>query len=134
MHLKILVFLFTLIFSSVSAWGFNPKVKTIGLNAAYGAIGGGLLGISSLAFGAQGRVVAKGASLGLYFGLAFGAYVVVTHGRGHDSYDSGEGGYAPSDNTNIYDGGGIFRFDMEHPLRDSGEVPEVYLNLFQYQF
>lgn len=146
MHLRTLFLLFALIFSASTAWGFNPKVKAIGLNAVYGSIGGAILGVSSLAFGAKGRVVAKGASLGLYFGLVFGAYVVITHGRGYGLDDSGEGGYAPSGNTNIYDGGGdAFRFksdgfDIEnhyydsHPLKDPGERPNFYLRFFQYQF
>ena len=47
--------------------------------ALYGTVGGALLGTASLAFGTSGRSIAKGASLGLYSGLLFGGYVVVSH-------------------------------------------------------
>ena len=47
--------------------------------ALYGTVGGALLGTASLAFGTSGRSIAKGASLGLYAGLLFGGYVVVSH-------------------------------------------------------
>ena len=57
----------------------DPRMKAIGLMAVYGTVGGTLLGTASLAFGAEGRSVAKGASLGLYAGLLFGGYVVASH-------------------------------------------------------
>lgn len=57
----------------------DPKVKALATMAAYGTISGALLGTASLAFGTDGRSVAIGASLGLYAGLLFGTYVIVTH-------------------------------------------------------
>ncbi len=68
----------------------DPKIKAIGTMAVYGTVGGTLLGTASLAFGAKGRSVAIGASLGLYAGLLFGAYVVGTHtlkSRGYQKAD-----------------------------------------------
>tara|TARA_R110002072_G_scaffold64203_11_gene160055 strand:- start:40370 stop:40861 length:492 start_codon:yes stop_codon:yes gene_type:complete len=59
--------------------GLDPRIKAIGTMALYGTVGGTLLGAASLAFGTGGRSVAKGASLGLYAGLLFGGYVVVSH-------------------------------------------------------
>lgn len=57
----------------------DVRIKALGAMALYGTVGGALLGTASLAFGADGRSVAKGASLGLYAGLIFGSYVVVSH-------------------------------------------------------
>lgn len=57
----------------------DPKVKALGTMAVYGTVGGALLGAASLAFGAGGRAIAVGASLGLYAGLIFGTYVIVSH-------------------------------------------------------
>ena len=141
MRLRLIAVLltFSVVHSSV-ARVLSPKVKAIGLNAAYGSVGGALLGVSSLAFGAKGRVVAKGASLGLYFGLAFGAYVVMTHGRqygGHGEDGSDGGGYSP--NNNLYEGGGgFFRGDevnnYGHPLEDIHGGTDISLRFFQYRF
>ena len=47
--------------------------------AGYGVVGGALLGTASLAFGSGGRSIAKGASLGLYAGLIFGGYVILSY-------------------------------------------------------
>ena len=134
MHLLrfIIVFLTAVLLSSNAAWGMNPKIRAIGLNAVYGSVGGALLGVSSLALGAKGRVVAKGASLGLYFGLAFGIYVVMTHERGYG--EGSGGGHVPYDNTGLYDDGSeLFRHDA-HPLERGRERPDFYFRLFQYQF
>tara|TARA_Y100000780_G_scaffold214108_1_gene215456 strand:+ start:5103 stop:5609 length:507 start_codon:yes stop_codon:yes gene_type:complete len=57
----------------------DPRAKAIGTMAVYGTVGGALLGTASLAFGTDGRSVAKGASLGLYAGLVFGSYVVLSY-------------------------------------------------------
>lgn len=57
----------------------NPRLLALGSMALYGTVGGALLGTASLAFGAKSRAVAVGASLGLYTGLLFGSYVVVSH-------------------------------------------------------
>jgi hypothetical protein len=57
----------------------DPKIKQLAKTALYGVAGGALLGTASLAFGTEPRSIAKGASLGLYAGLLFGGYIVVTH-------------------------------------------------------
>ncbi len=72
------VFLGTLTFSK-PAHAVDAKVKAILTMAAYGTVGGGLLGTASLAFGTGGRSPFIGMSLGLYAGLIFGSYVVVSH-------------------------------------------------------
>lgn len=57
----------------------DPRMKALGTMALYGTVGGALLGTASLAFGTSGRSIAIGASLGLYAGIIFGSYVVITH-------------------------------------------------------
>ncbi len=69
---------FTLLFSS-SAFAVDPKVKILGTMAGYGVVGGALLGTASMAFDAGPRAIAKGASLGLYAGLLFGGYVILSY-------------------------------------------------------
>jgi hypothetical protein len=93
---------FTLLFSSVTqAAGFDPKLKMIATMAGYGVVGGALLGTASMAFGSNGRSIAKGASLGLYAGLIFGGYIILNYEmkkRGYGQPKPG-GDYYPDDNT-----------------------------------
>lgn len=76
---KIIVLTVSLFITSSVSAQMDPKAKAVGTMALYGTVGGTLLGAASLAFGAKGRSVAIGASLGLYAGLIFGGYVVGTH-------------------------------------------------------
>lgn len=57
----------------------NPKAKAMIAVSAYGATGGALLGFASMAFGAPSKTIFKGASLGLYAGILFGAYILASH-------------------------------------------------------
>lgn len=68
-----------LLLTSFEAKGMDPKVKMVATMAGYGVVSGVLLGTASMAFGAGGRWIAKGASLGLYAGLIFGGYVLVNY-------------------------------------------------------
>lgn len=77
LFLVALAFAFTSI-GSVQAQ-MDPRIKALGAMALYGTVGGALLGTASLAFGTEGRSIAKGASLGLYAGIIFGSYVVISH-------------------------------------------------------
>ncbi|MBD64271.1 MAG: hypothetical protein CME62_03640 [Halobacteriovoraceae bacterium] len=63
------------------AHAMAPKTKAFLVICTYGTVGGALLGFASMAFGTNSRAIAQGASLGLYAGIAFGAYVISTHGR-----------------------------------------------------
>lgn len=62
-----------------SASLMDPKTKAFLVICGYGTVGGALLGLASMAFGQTSRAVAQGASLGLYSGILFGAYVVMSH-------------------------------------------------------
>lgn len=80
--LILFVFLITITLQPNSGYAapkFNPKMKAFLLMTAYGTVGGFLLGSASLAFETPGRAPFVGASLGLYAGLAFGSYVLVSH-------------------------------------------------------
>ena len=58
--------------------------------AGYGTVGGALLGTAALAFGSSGRAIAKGASLGLYGGLIFGSYVILSYEVKKRGFGAGE--------------------------------------------
>lgn len=128
----------------------------------YGAAGGALLGLATMAFGNSSRAVAQGASLGLYAGLLFGTYVLVSHHQKQfgsyddnsspyqessdiygEEYNSEEGGGDSEDSTKR---GGFFdRFQVmqEHVHNQSftfdsqkrkSALPPIQVNLLQLQF
>lgn len=97
---------------SPEAKAIEPKVKAVLTMAAYGTVGGALLGAASLAFDTGGRSVAIGASLGLYAGIIFGSFIVVSHKMKKyreqnpvpkDNYYPGTDGQSPYENDS---GGG----------------------------
>lgn len=140
------------------------KAKAILTMAGYGVAGGALLGFASMAFGNTSRAVAQGASLGLYAGLIFGAYVLISHHQKQvgnyqddsspykesndiygDEYDAEEGGESNPDDRSKR--GGFFdRFQVmqEHMYNQSftfdsvkhkgGNLPPIQVNVFQYNF
>ena len=65
--------------SSPAKAELDHRIQDLLVMSAYGTIGGALLGTASLAFDGDGRSVAKGASIGLYAGIVFGSYVVLSH-------------------------------------------------------
>ena len=113
-----LALVFTLFsFESISAPpSLNPKAKAFLLMTAYGTVGGALLGTASLAFETPGRAPFVGASLGLYAGIAFGSYVLVSH-------------YVEKDRTlnpQKY-------LDESGGSSDYGELPNQMLNNYKYE-
>lgn len=70
----------------------------------YGTAGGALLGTASMAFGQSTRAIAQGASIGLYTGILFGAYVLVSHhNKRYGSYDDNSSPY--KDSSDVYGDG-----------------------------
>lgn len=67
------------------AQALPQKVKAMLTCAGYGTVGGALVGTAAMAFGAKPRAVFVGASLGLYAGLLFGTYVIVSHEYAQES-------------------------------------------------
>ena len=130
----------------------------------YGTAGGAILGAASMAFGTTSRAVAQGASLGLYAGIIFGTYVLISHhNRRTGNYDDNSSPYQES--TDIYsdeyqdgEGGGrgeedqggrkgffdrfqILKetyhaqaFTFDSAKQKGGKMPPFQLNIFQYNF
>ena len=104
--------------------------------SGYGAASGALLGLASMAFGTSSRAVAQGASLGLYAGILFGTYVLVSHhqrqqqGSYNDSstpyndggYDSDYGEEKSEDSA----GGGFFDSSYRAPSEKAFTVASSY--------
>lgn len=138
------------------------KAKAFLTIVGYGAAGGALLGVASLAFGTSSRAIAQGASLGLYAGILFGSYVLFAHHqKRYGSYDDDSSPYGQS--NDVYgDGyqqdeggsdegggsrGGFFdriqtlqehvhnqSFTFQSEKRRGGQLPPLHLNLIQYNF
>lgn len=73
------------------------KAKAFLTITGYGAAGGALLGLATMAFGNSSRAIAQGASLGLYAGIIFGTYVLVSHHqKSAGSYDDNTSPYQES--------------------------------------
>lgn len=138
------------------------KAKAFLTIAGYGAAGGAMLGLASMAFGQSSRAVAQGASLGLYAGILFGGYVLLAHHQKQmgtyddnsspyqestdvygDEYNSEEGG---SDRDDRSKRGGFFdRFEVmqDHMNNQSftfasekkkNALPPIHMNIIQYNF
>ena len=140
------------------------KAKAIITMSVYGSAGGALLGLATMAFGNSSRAVSQGASLGLYAGLIFGAYVLISHhNKTVGNYDDDSSPYQQS--TDVYgdeyapeDGGesnpddrskrgGFFdRFEImqEHVRNQSftfdsvknkgGNLPPIQMNILNLNF
>ncbi len=144
-----------------NAYAIDAKAKALATMALYGTVGGAMLGTASLAFGTSERSIAVGASLGLYAGLLFGGYVVLTHaakknnwnlGGPGDYFDDGASPYSDQGQggENYYDNagdGGLFQYrelqnvDMgtepsfkKFYQKKTGETPAFYMNLINYNF
>lgn len=118
----------------------------------YGTAGGALVGAATMAFGTSTRAVAQGASLGLYAGIIFSAYVLFSHGnRGRGSYDRDNTIYRESndiygDEYNSEEGGGgdsgqsgfFNRFESMHSKfqtkKKGAQLPPIHVNIFQMSF
>ena len=118
-----------------------------------------MLGMASMAFGTTSRAIAQGASLGLYAGIIFGTYVLVSHHQKRQgSYEDKSSPYQNS--SDVYgdeyqedEGGGgsgsedglfnriqtleerfhqkTFAFGIKRP---GGHLPPVRVNLLEIQF
>ncbi|MDD4976562.1 MAG: hypothetical protein PHY93_19555 [Bacteriovorax sp.] len=121
----------------------DPKLKILGTMSGYGIVGGALLGAATMAFGTSARAIAKGASLGLYGGLIFGSYVILSYEmkkRGfneqprEDYYPDSRSPYEDSQGSigvpelNEY---GLASFENK---KDPKKDPLVSVNFLNYQF
>ena len=104
--------------------GFNAqasRVKEIVTSATYGVMAGSLVGAAALAFtnqpGDNLQMVARGASLGLYLGIALGLYVAYWV-PGLDSTDPLNPMPIPTEDDSPYNEG--------ESMDDYSLVPKVY--------
>ncbi|ATH08059.1 hypothetical protein BIY24_08865 [Halobacteriovorax marinus] len=102
----ILTMALTLCLLPKNTYAMDARAKALGSMALYGTVGGALLGAASLAFGTSGRAVAQGASLGLYGGIIFGSYVVISHSMRKSRYNApaapANDNYYPEDGNTPY--------------------------------
>lgn len=132
----------TLLFSSATHAALDPRIKMMGTMAGYGIVGGALLGTATMAFGSNGRAIAKGASLGLYAGLIFGGYILV-------NYEMKKRGYGQEPKENYYpdssspyeeEGANLslqfeeFRLAQLENKKDPQVDPSFSLNFFRLEF
>ena len=144
MKIKVLVLLSAFLLAT-PVRALDPKVKIMGTMAIYGTAGGALLGLATLAFDGEGRNVAKGASLGLYAGLLFGSYVIISHIAKRNNWGGAEtsndyyGAPSPYEDAGDYN-----RMQRSLPERKDrlqqielnrrGNRTNYYLDLLQVQF
>jgi hypothetical protein len=151
----LVVFVLSMVFIAPKAQAeLPPKMKAFLTVSAYGAGAGALLGTASMAFGNTGRAVAQGASLGLYAGILFGTYVLVSHhqkrygdyedsgtyqeskdiyGDGYDSEDGGSSGGESSEES-IFNRIQTMQMKFGSQNNKGGNLPPLYLNLLNYNF
>jgi hypothetical protein len=137
------------------------KAKAFMTIVGYGTASGAILGLASMAFGQSSRAVAQGASLGLYAGILFGTYVLVSHhNKRYGSYDDNSSPYQQSndiygdeyqpeeggDSQNAPTSGFFDRFRLlqeeanvqsftfQSEKRKGRQMPPLHLNLIQYSF
>jgi hypothetical protein len=136
------VILLTLLLLPIQSRADIPvRARAFGTVVAYGATSGAILGAASMAFGQSTRAIFQGASLGLYAGILFGTYVIVSHrNRQAGSYDDNRSPYKES--SDIYgedyqsdEGGASGENKREGFFRtEEGKLPPLYLNFFNYSF
>ena len=158
--LLVVLFTFTFVAPKEAKAEMPVKAKAFLTIVGYGTAGGAILGAASTAFGTSTRAIAQGASLGLYAGILFGTYVLVSHhNKRYGSYDDNSSPYGQS--SDIYsddyqeDEGGDrkgFRsggfFDRFEPIQEKFEtnafslggpkrgtrIPPLKINVIQYNF
>lgn len=151
--LLVVLFTLSLMKPSEARAEIPVKAKAFMTIVGYGTAGGALLGAASLAFGGSTRNIAQGASLGLYAGVLFGTYVLISHHqKRYGSYDDRSSPY--QDSSDIYSDeyredeggssdaeagrGGFFeRYEViqqKFANKRGSKMPPLQLNLFQYNF
>ncbi len=127
---------------TTSEAAMNPKLKMVGTMAGYGIVGGALLGTASLAFGAGGRSIAKGASLGLYAGILLGGYIILNYEMKKRGYGiESKGDYYPDSSSPYENDQGFiapkiedYRLAQFENKKDPKEDPLFYMNLLHLEF
>ncbi len=108
----------------------DSKTKIMLTVAGYGTAAGTLLGVASLAFGTKARAIAQGASLGLYAGLIFGSYIVLSHAYKKnnpdtDVYPEGAGGLY---NDLPIEGDEVLQYWEDLRFKEQAKLMDIYDN------
>jgi len=127
---------------STSVFALDNKIRIVGTMAGYGAVGGALLGTASLAFGASGSSVARGASRGLYAGLIFGGYMVASYEMKKRGYGEPKENYYPDSSGPYENQNSMNKLEIlenyslvaNEIKKDPKKDPLVEINLLNYQF
>lgn len=102
---KLVISLFVFISLAIpmqEAKALDAKSRAFMVMCTYGTVGGALLGFATMAFGSNSRAIAQGASLGLYGGIIFGSYVIMSHNK---SRNAPGGGYPEEQGPGFNDQG-----------------------------
>jgi hypothetical protein len=154
LSLFLVVFTVTFLAPQTARAEIPVKAKAFLTIVGYGTAGGAILGAASMAFGTSTRAVAQGASLGLYAGILFGTYVLVSHAQGRPGYYSDDSSpYRESndiygDEYNSEEGGGegdenarqgffnrIQAINQKFtPKTKGGNIPPFTINLLHLEF
>lgn len=101
----------------------DSRVQSMVVMSSYGMVGGFLLGGASMAFGTSSNALARGASLGLYAGILFGGYAILSYeARKHFRPDGKEDYYPDSE--------GPYEVHPSSFIKN----PLFYSNLITFQF
>ncbi len=144
--------LFLILFISVmtmapiqKTYALDAKGKAFLVICTYGTVGGALLGFASMAFGTNSRAIAQGASLGLYAGIAFGSYVLLSHKSNNQvpaDFDAPPPGVEPLPGDAPPEGGGFGSpSSFGSPSGDGsgffgggGRIEQVEDNLYNFRY
>ena len=129
----------------------DPRIKVISVITVYSIIGGTLLGLAAINFGAKKRSPFIGASLGLYSGVLFGSYLVIGH-----MYNTYKRDNQVPDDNNYYDTNSLYEdtgsggsnmsdiYEYQRSLNSHSKIfwrkkyeknfPSVYINFIKIQF
>lgn len=144
--IKVLVLVIGLNFCFVSeSKAMDPRARVMLSVTGYGVAAGTLLGIASLAFGTEVRAIAVGASLGLYAGIVFGSYIVLSHQYSKanpdtDLYPETDGPYQLEEGSTEYYWQELQAESLTEDLQPKGfnfkreTAPPLYLNLLNISF
>jgi len=139
----VLLFMFFLARPQTARAEIPVRARAFATIVSYGAASGALLGAASLAFGQSSRAIFQGASLGMYAGILFGTYVLVSHhNRGAGAYD--DAGTPYKESSDIYgdeyqpEEGGDSGVDTQRGgffnRHEQSGLPPIYINFVQYTF
>jgi hypothetical protein len=139
---KIYIIIICSVFLTNFSFATDSKLKVVGTMSAYGVVGGALLGTASMAFGSDSRSIAKGASLGLYAGLIFGSYVVLSYEMRKRGYSESREDFYPDSKSQYEDGQSNLHLpELENynlvayeSKKELLELPLLSLNLLNINF